>query len=184
MPYRLRLTEPDVIDIIKDHTTPIPELAARYDVTEDTIRCVYGGRRWKNITQDPQYPKRPKGNTRKIPEDLVRRIKNLEDVDFDAESAKYGVSPKHLKQLRNPNRVDVWKHIFVKGFEDPNKLKKRTTLTPEQVKAIYLDRTSKSYQLAFQYKVNTRTISSIRCGRRHKALTAKLKMEESNENRN
>lgn len=179
MKYRYRLREPDVIEIIKDHTTPIPELAARYDVTVDTIHCVYGGRRWKHITQDPQYPKRPKGHVRKIPEEVVRSIKNLEDVDFDTLAKQYDVSVKYLKQLRNPNRIDVWKHIYVKGYEDPNKIKKRTTLNKEQVTAIYRDRTSSNRHLGFKYKVNPRTISAIRHGTRHKALIAKLKLEDS-----
>lgn len=184
MQYKPRLKEHEIIEVYCDHTTPIPELAERYGVTVDTIHCIYGGRRWKNITQALNVPRRPQGHTRKIPEELVRRIKNLEDVDFDAEAAKYGVSAKYIKQLRNPNRIDVWKNIYVKGFEDPNKIKKRVTLTKAQVRAIYFDKTSKNYELAAQYKVNHRTISAIRLGQSHKALIAKFRMEESNENRN
>ena len=110
--FTKKLTDEQVIEILNDKTTDVDVLAQRYNVTRRLIGDVYAGRSYKYITRSPEYAENRrilKYATRKLDEDIVRAIKNNERKDFEAIAQEYGVTVKHLKNLRNPNNFDCWK---------------------------------------------------------------------------
>ena len=178
-----KLTDQQVIDIITDHTTDVNVLAERYNVTRKIIQEVYAGKTYKYITQMPEYcENRRKFTCRKLTEDIVRAVKSGERTDFAAIAQEYGVTVKHIKQLRSPNNFDSWKFIPT-VYPSMKKDVIRNPLTEEEVIGIISHVKEQVKVIARKYNVHPSTVSNLRTGRLKTHITLNLSLNKWLESR-
>ena len=163
------LTDEQVIEIITDHTSTVPEIAAKYNITTNKVYALYGGKIYKWITRDPQYKKRTFKQWSKIPREVAEAIKNSDNVDYEAISKQYNITVRYLKHLRYPSYFDSWKTIPVKDFSYKNNYKK--PLTKDKIIAILADNKGSGTAVGNRHGVSKTTVLNLRNGVVHKKIT-------------
>ena len=108
---RVKLTDKQVLEIVNDHKTHVKELAYRYRVSAKMIYRIYKGKAYEHITSHIENKRNLMDQHRKIPVDVVRKIRSGEIKELELVAKAYNVTMGHLKKLRQPNSNACHKYI-------------------------------------------------------------------------
>jgi DNA-binding Xre family transcriptional regulator len=106
-----KLTDQDVIEIMKDYTSKSQELADRYGISESHVRNIQCGLKRKNISQNPEYARtiiRKRNFAKKLSDPAVIDIMTDKVSSAQQLADKYGIN---VSQIYHIHAGHLWKHI-------------------------------------------------------------------------
>ena len=154
-----KLTESQVIEIMKNETDSVSEIANQYGVHRETIRKIFNGSCWGHLKYHMAGHDRNKAKHRKLKEHEVIEILQNVDMSCSQLAARYhvhedtirciikGTRWNRLHHLKNPNRPNDWT---------------RRKLTEDVVRAIKNFEVDDFDALAKEYGVSVRYLKQFR----------------------